>query len=169
MIPLREEILRRKHLLYVNHPDLSVDNVLYRLAATPDWPWLQYRAAVKKLGILQFGEPLKLGFKSTIQKIDILVLGSVARASRHGWGMLSDSGALENPLVVTLVADEQVLEPEFLPLDLLEPHDLPVDIIVTPTRIIRVAEKVPKPSFGVSSDLVTPEILHNFPCLKKFT
>ncbi|QQP31656.1 Uncharacterized protein FKW44_025332, partial [Caligus rogercresseyi] len=141
MIPLREEILRRKHLLYVNHPDLSVDNVLYRLAATPDWPWLQYRAAVKKLGILQFGEPLKLGFKSTIQKIDILVLGSVAVATngvRLGtgegfpdmeWGMLSDSGALENPLVVTLVADEQVLEPEFLPLDLLEPHDLPVDII----------------------------------------
>lgn len=37
-------------------------------------------------------------------------------------------------------------------------HDVPVDVIVTPTRVIRVPNRVPKPS-GVFWDLLSPQKL----------
>ena len=45
-----------------------------------------------------------------------------------------------------------------MPAGQLTKHDVPVDIIVTPTRVIRVPERVPKPS-GVMWDLLSPQKL----------
>ena len=45
-----------------------------------------------------------------------------------------------------------------MPAGKLTKHDVPVDIIVTPTKIIRVPERVPKPA-GVFWDLLSPQKL----------
>jgi 5-formyltetrahydrofolate cyclo-ligase len=103
------------------------------------------------------------------------------------WGILSQQGNLdaEKVLVVTTVHDTQVFdggveEPwkslmeqqekdgaddddgtsSLTPFGSLTQHDVPVDIIVTPTQIIRVPNetKLPKPS-GVYWDLLSPQKL----------
>lgn len=48
----------------------------------------------------------------------------------------------------------------------LTPHDVPVDIIVTPTRIIRVSNRLPKPS-GVMWDLLSPQKLSQIRVLQE--
>lgn len=50
----------------------------------------------------------------------------------------------ENTIIVTTVHDCQILDD--LPNELFETHDLPVDIIVTPTQTIVVNPKLKKPS-----------------------
>jgi 5-formyltetrahydrofolate cyclo-ligase len=45
-------------------------------------------------------------------------------------------------------------------------HDVPVDIIVTPTRIIRVPNRKPKPS-GVFWDLLSPQKLAQIRVLRQ--
>ena len=48
----------------------------------------------------------------------------------------------------------------------LTPHDVPVDIIVTPTRIIRVSNRLPKPC-GVMWDLLSPQKLSQIRVLQE--
>jgi 5-formyltetrahydrofolate cyclo-ligase len=74
------------------------------------------------------------------------------------WGILSLQGNLiaATTLVVTTVHDEQVVTD--IPANSLTKHDVPVDIIVTPTRVIRVPNRAPKPS-GVYWDLLSPQKL----------
>jgi 5-formyltetrahydrofolate cyclo-ligase len=97
------------------------------------------------------------------------------------WGILSQQGNLnaDNVLVVTTVHDCQVFDAENepwksvlanigegegidedtnTPFRTLTQHDVPVDIIVTPTRIIRVSNRLPKPS-GVFWELLSPQKL----------
>jgi 5-formyltetrahydrofolate cyclo-ligase len=59
-------------------------------------------------------------------------------------------------LVVTTVHDEQVVTD--IPANSLTKHDVPVDVIVTPTRVIRVPNRALKPS-GVFWDLLSPQKL----------
>jgi len=78
--------------------------------------------------------------------IEIFLQGSVAvdlKGNRLGKGRgygdreyyeLKNKGLLKNPLVITIVHDCQVLEDFSY---LAEPHDIKVDIILTPTRIIK--------------------------------
>lgn len=61
-----------------------------------------------------------------------------------------------------------------MPAGKLTKHDVPVDIIVTPTKIIRVPERVPKPA-GVFWDLLSPQKLAQIkvrhaalPCLTSY-
>lgn len=99
------------------------------------------------------------------------------------WGILTQQGNLDadKVLVVTTVHDSQVFdggcEPwktllaqsengdddgnnnsNNTPFGTLTQHDVPVDIIVTPTRIIRVPNRLPKPS-GVFWELLSPQKL----------
>lgn len=111
------------------------------------------KAAVSRRGMLELGKPIELG---TDIKIDMIVLGSVA-VSREGhrigkgegfgdleFAVLAEIGAVtENTLIVTTVHDCQVFDT--LPHELFAEHDVPVDVIVTPTEIIRVANRLPKP------------------------
>jgi 5-formyltetrahydrofolate cyclo-ligase len=62
------------------------------------------------------------------------------------YGILRWMGAIdEKTLVVTTVHDCQVLEAGSIdPAKMLE-HDVPVDVIVTPTRVIRTNTALPKP------------------------
>ena len=119
-------------------------------------------------GVVKYGTPVTLNDKYTV---DLVVVGSTAVCPNTGarvgkgegfaeleWGILSLQGNLDasNTLVVTTVHDEQVVDD--IPAGSLTKHDVPVDIIVTPTKIIRVPNRAPKPS-GVFWDLLSPQKL----------
>lgn len=107
------------------------------------------------------------------------------------WGILTQQGNLDSNkvLVVTTVHDCQVLdetgaeepwtslleqvneedgieEDSTTPFGTLTQHDVPVDVIVTPTRIIRVANRLPKPS-GVFWELLSPQKLSQIRVLQE--
>lgn len=123
-------------------------------------------------GVVKFGTPVTLNEQYTV---DLVVVGSTAVCPRTGarvgkgegfaeleWGILSAQGNLEASTcpVVTTVHDCQVVDdPDDMPDDWeLTKHDVPVDIIVTPTRVIRVSDRVPKPS-GIFWELLSPQKL----------
>merc|ERR1719342_1891622 len=99
----------------------------------------QIRLACSRSGCSQAGEPLTSNWEDI--KIDTLV--------------------------VTTVHEEQIVYEDELPLSLLEPHDLPVDLIITPKRIINVKEKLSKPSQGVLWNTITPEMMQAIPFLEE--
>ena len=117
-----------------------------------------------KKGIIAHGQPM-LDDWSSCPKIDIVVVGSVAvtkSGRRLGkglgyaeleWGILYDLGVVDQyTLVITTVHDYQIVSDEELSSDLQEIHDLPVDIIVTPTRTWHVRPKLTKPECGILWD-----------------
>ena len=80
------------------------------------------------------------------------------------YSMMASMGVLDEKVpVVTMVHDCQVVD---LPDDLFGPHDLPVDFIVTPTRVIQCDGNLRKPS-GIIWSLLTPEKLNHIPVLKR--
>lgn len=68
-----------------------------------------------------------------------------------------------NTVVVTTIHDSQLYDS--IPSALFGPHDVPVDIIVTPTEVIRVEKRLPRPA-GVFWDLVSQRRLDLMPVLK---
>eukprot|EP00899_Mesostigma_viride_P012520 jgi/Mesvir1/21269/Mv21670-RA.1 len=134
------------------------------------------RDACKAAGIAKYGTPIGLGEKL---RVDLVVVGSAAvtpEGARLGKGegfaeleyaILRLMGAIdEHTLVVTTVHDCQVLDAGSIPLDKLRVHDVPVDIICTPTRIIRTNTAIPKPG-GVFWDLLSPEKLAQIRILRE--
>ena len=80
-------------------------------------------------------------------------------------GMVSDK-----TVVMTTVHDCQVFPAAELPTSLMCRHDLPVDVIVTPSRVINVTsggnKLLGKPFEGVIWDMLRDEQLENIPILK---
>lgn len=80
------------------------------------------------------------------------------------YAMMVSMGVVDSQVVVvTMVHDCQVLD---LSDDLFGPHDLPVDYIVTPTRVIKCDGNLPKPK-GVIWSVLTPEKLNHIPVLRR--
>jgi len=106
-------------------------------------------------------------------KIDVLVVGSMlvdktGRRMGKKWeqvGLEFVLGGLpsQNLIVITLVHDCQVVEE--LPGEFFSPMDVPVDIIITPSRVIRVKDRLPKPR-SILWDKVTEGMLEEIPVLK---
>jgi len=127
-------------------------------------------------GVAKHGTPVTLNDKYTV---DLVVVGSTAVCPNTGarvgkgegfaeleWGILSLQGNLDasKTLVITTVHDEQVVGD--IPAGQLTKHDVPVDIIVTPTRVVRVPNRAPKPS-GVFWDLLSPQKLAQIRVLRQ--
>ncbi|KAH8344494.1 hypothetical protein KR084_011602 [Drosophila pseudotakahashii] len=110
-------------------------------------------------------------------KLDIVVIGSVV-VSRDGYrigrgngfadldiGLLIELGAITpQTVIVTIVHDVQVVDA--LPLNLFQKYDTPVDIIVTPSEVIRVAKRLPRPN-GVFWELLSDRRLKILPVLQQ--
>ncbi|KAH8347234.1 hypothetical protein KR059_007040 [Drosophila kikkawai] len=110
-------------------------------------------------------------------KLDIVVIGSVV-VSRDGYrigrgngfadldiGLLIELGAITPQTVIaTIVHDLQVVDS--LPVELFQKYDTPVDIIVTPTEVIRVAKRLPRPN-GVFWELLSERRLKILPVLQQ--
>ncbi|GAB4820621.1 hypothetical protein N2152v2_007667 [Parachlorella kessleri] len=122
--------------------------------------------ACTSAGVQKYGRPLSLDDKL---RVDLIVVGSVA-VCRNGvrlgkgegfaeleYGILRWMGAIDDStLVVTTVRDEQIIED--IPPERLLAHDVPVDIIVTPTQVIRTNTAIPKPP-GILWDKLSPQKL----------
>ncbi|BAN89593.1 5-formyltetrahydrofolate cyclo-ligase [Aeropyrum camini] len=136
-----------------------------------------YRLASTIRGAFRAGRLLKTVSDLTrhVERIDLVVEGSVAvnrwgerLGKGEGYGDLEFAILLETSLldreapIATTVHDLQVL-PHRLPQD---DHDVPVDIISTPTRLIRAAERPPRPA-GLLPDRITPEKLREIPILSE--
>ncbi|BET03532.1 5-formyltetrahydrofolate cyclo-ligase family [Nesidiocoris tenuis] len=113
------------------------------------------RKAAGRLGISYYGMALEFGK----QKIDLVVLGSVAvdlKGRRIGKGegfsdleyaLLANRGSITPEVTIaTLVHDAQVYD-EF-PESIFETFDVPVDIIITPSRIINVEKRLDRPTLN---------------------
>uniref|UniRef100_A0A3Q3EW94 Methenyltetrahydrofolate synthase domain-containing protein n=1 Tax=Labrus bergylta TaxID=56723 RepID=A0A3Q3EW94_9LABR len=124
-------------------------------------------------GVKDFSVPVGLDAKV---KVDLVVVGSVAvseKGIRIGkgegfadleYGMMVSMGAVnEFTVVVTVVHDCQVVE---IPDELRESHDLTVDYILTPTRVIKTNCQFPKP-LGIIWTKLNTEKLLKIPILKK--
>ncbi|CAO2823330.1 unnamed protein product [Amaranthus hypochondriacus] len=123
--------------------------------------------ACTSVGVAKYGRPIGLDEKI---KVDLIVIGSVAVDPNTGarlgkgegfaeleYGMLRYMGAIDdNTLVLTTVHDQQLVDD--IPTEKLLVHDVPVDIICTPTRIIYTKTAIPKPQ-GIYWELLSPEKL----------
>jgi 5-formyltetrahydrofolate cyclo-ligase len=167
--PVRELVLARDKMLLTPQPRLRT-GFFSTLTVADNLP---EGAPIAKLtnskGVAQHGTPVGLDAEYTV---DLVVVGSTAVDPRTGarvgkgegfaeleWGILSLMGNLDPAatLVATSVHDCQVVEMDGG--GALTKHDVPVDVIVTPTRVIRVgAGRAPKPS-GVFWDLLSPQKL----------
>lgn len=107
---------------------------------------------------------------SKVEKIDLFVVGSVVVSpdgTRLGkgmgyaeleWGILYELGKVDQTtVVVTTVHDQQITKIKDFNKTCSANHDLPVDVIVTPTKYIRVKQRQPKPEVGVLWDKISPE------------
>ncbi|XP_032833460.2 methenyltetrahydrofolate synthase domain-containing protein isoform X2 [Petromyzon marinus] len=122
-------------------------------------------------GVREFSVPL--GLDAGVH-VDLVVVGSVA-VSERGWrigkgegfadmefAMMACTGAVDDAtVVVTCVHDCQVVD---IPEELVETHDLKVDYILTPTRVIRTNCSTPKPRAIIWSK-IDRELLTRIPIL----
>ncbi|KAL7302247.1 hypothetical protein TKK_0004918 [Trichogramma kaykai] len=133
------------------------------------------KKAVTRHNIKQIETPV--GYDAKDLKVDMVVLGSLCvnkSGCRIGDGegfadleyvILSKMKAVnEKTVVVTTVHDCQILDD--LPNDLFGPHDVPVDIIVTPTQTIVVNPKSNKPTEIIWS-MISKRRLESIPVLSE--
>uniref|UniRef100_UPI0037E87D03 methenyltetrahydrofolate synthase domain-containing protein isoform X1 n=1 Tax=Semicossyphus pulcher TaxID=241346 RepID=UPI0037E87D03 len=133
----------------------------------------QLRICSSAQGVKDFSVPVGLDAKV---KVDLVVVGSVAvseKGLRIGkgegfadmeFGMMASMGAVnESTVVVTVVHDCQVVD---IPEEIIESHDLTVDYILTPTRVIKTDCQFPKP-LGIIWTKLNSEKLEKIPILKK--
>ncbi|XP_049720374.1 methenyltetrahydrofolate synthase domain-containing protein isoform X2 [Elephas maximus indicus] len=130
------------------------------------------RKCATSQGVRNYSVPI--GLDSSVL-VDLVVVGSVA-VSEQGWrigkgegyadleyAMMVSMGAVrEETPVVTVVHDCQVVD---IPEALLEDHDLTVDYVLTPTRVIKTGCRRPKPK-GITWCKISPEMLERIPVLR---
>ncbi|XP_078525385.1 methenyltetrahydrofolate synthase domain-containing protein isoform X1 [Lissotriton helveticus] len=123
-------------------------------------------------GVKDYSVPIGLDAKV---HVDLVVVGSVA-VSEKGWrigkgegfadmefGMMASMGAVnKDTVIVTIVHDCQVVD---IPETLVDDHDLTVDYILTPTRVIKTGCERPKP-LGIIWSKISREMLQRIPILK---
>ncbi|KAL3716199.1 hypothetical protein ACJRO7_007891 [Eucalyptus globulus] len=123
--------------------------------------------ACTSVGVAKYGRPIGLDEKI---KVDLIVIGSVAVDPRTGfaepeYGMLRYMGAIDDSTpVVTSVHDCQLVDD--IPVEKLLIHDVPVDVICTPTQVIFTNTSIPKPQ-GIYWDKLSPEKLGQIRILRE--
>ncbi|KAK4875414.1 hypothetical protein RN001_011836 [Aquatica leii] len=157
--------------LYVPVPRLK-EGLLKHISLPKDSN-ITLKQIVSRKGIEENGTVI--GVQDQIH-IDLLVLGSVA-VSREGYrigkgrgyadleyAILREMGAVnEDTITVTNVHDSQVFDS--LPRELFQIYDVPVDYILTPTEIIEVENRLPKPP-GIIWNLLSQRRVNLMPVLQ---
>lgn len=129
-----------------------------------------YAATIK--GAFRYGVEIKPWDMPTI---DLVVVGSVA-VNRSGdrigkgegyseieWGLVRECGKVnEETPIVTTVHDLQIVDYNFK----VDPYDVPVDIIITPTKIVTTNRVREKPK-GIYWELIDENRISKIPLLKE--
>jgi 5-formyltetrahydrofolate cyclo-ligase len=168
--PLRLRALRDGKVVFMAVPRLTAARCFLML----DPARLRGRlaAAATMAGAVRWGRPVG---PEALGHIDLIVAGSVAvnrRGERLGKGggysdlefaLARTVGAVDaRTRVLTTVHDLQVVR-EPIPMT---PHDVPLDVIVTPTRVIRPRRRLPRPS-GLRPEELSPEQLRAMPAVRR--
>jgi len=165
--PVRENVLREHKRLLVPTPRLRSGFLMIDSAENLRTD-VGYAATIR--GASRYGRPVALG---NLPKVDLIVAGSVA-VSRSGvrvgkgggyseieYGILRELGLVDDTTpIVTTVHEFQIVD-EVPASD----HDLTVDNIVTPSRIIDTGRKGSRPR-GIIWDRVTDQTLEQIRILK---
>ncbi len=162
-LPLRERILRDGKRLIMASPRLRRGLLTLANVRSP-------REAATIRGALRFGRSVK----PWDVKVDLMIEGSVAvdlQGGRVGKGggfgdlefaILKEARAVTDSVpIATTVHEIQIVNA--IPL---EPHDVPVDLILTPRRTLRVVGRPPRPE-GVLWYLVGDRMLRDIPLLRE--
>ncbi|XP_014297460.1 methenyltetrahydrofolate synthase domain-containing protein [Microplitis demolitor] len=164
--PVRLSALEAGKEILVPIPRLKTGLFLHVVPTTPAGTIASrddLKVMATRHGIQEHGKPISVD--SDI-KVDLVVLGSVC-VSRDGYRigkgegfadlefamMMRMNAVSDETVVVTTVHDCQLID-KFED-GLFEKHDVPVDIIITPTQTIFVNEKLKKP-VGIFWDILTP-------------
>ena len=167
-LPVRYLVLQQGKILLMPTPRLREGFLLLDPAKLRKQ---DFRHAVSIAGASMLAQRIGL---DELPKIDLLVVGTVAvskQGARVGKGegyaeleyaTLRQMGRISEGIpIATTVHDAQVVG--YVPT---EPFDVPVDIIVTPTRVLRTRSSLPKPR-GILWDLLRPARLEEMPILRE--
>ena len=168
---LRLRALREGKTVFMAVPRLTEERCFLRLdPARLGAPRLAQAATIK--GAARLGDPVT---PAQLGRIDLVVAGSVAvnaRGARVGKGggysdlefaLARATGALDaRTPVLTTVHALQVLN-EDIPMT---PHDVPVDLVVTPERVIRTRTALARPA-GIHRQELSAEQLAAMPVLRR--
>ncbi|KAG6449866.1 hypothetical protein O3G_MSEX006280 [Manduca sexta] len=151
--PVRVICLEQQKTLYVPVPRLQ-NGFLNRLELPEgETGPAAIRKAVSRNGMETYGKPI--GIEDSVT-LDLVVMGSVA-VSKEGYrigkgrgygdlefGLMMHMKAIKSDTIVaTTVHDCQVFDT--LPAELFGPHDVPIDIIITPTQVIETQRMSQRP------------------------
>ncbi|XP_036202087.1 methenyltetrahydrofolate synthase domain-containing protein isoform X2 [Myotis myotis] len=164
-------VLDSKKTLLVPTPRLRT-GLFNRITPPPGATKDILRKCATSQGVRDYSVPVGLDAKVLV---DLVVVGSVA-VSEKGWrigkgegyadleyAMMASMGAVsQGTPVVTIVHDCQVVD---IPEALLEDHDLTVDYILTPTRVITTGCERPKPT-GITWSKVSCAMMGRIPVLR---
>jgi len=168
-LPVRRAALRAGKTVYVAVPRLRDEEAFFEL--DPDVV-ADVDDATTVSGAAEYG--VQVG-PDAIQSVDLIVSGSVAvteAGARVGKGegysdlefaVLRECGLVgDDTPVATTVHERQVIEGDVET----QPHDVPLDLIVTPGRTV-APETGPKPA-GVDASLLDDERIAEIPLLERF-
>jgi len=168
--PVRLRALKEGKMVYMAVPRLRELECFIEL--DPSRVGRNIKQAASIQGAFRFGRPV---LPDDMRKIDLIVCGTVAvnlegaRIGKGGgysdleYGLAREAGlARQKTPIVTTVHDLQVLNDKLPVLA----HDIPVDVIVTPTRVIQTHTQLPKPK-GIYWDYLTNERIDEIPYLKQ--
>jgi len=166
--PVRESVLSDGKILVTPAPRLKSGFLLLDPKSVPKSAF-SYASTIK--GAFKYGKQVDL---TELPKVDLIIVGSVAvsldgaRIGKGGGYSEIECGILrelnlidEKTPIATSVHEIQVLEK--IPT---EEHDIPIDIIVTPERIIETKTRHPRPK-GIFWEKVTEKMLQGIPVLKE--
>jgi len=173
--PLQEvriKSLEAKKTVLVPTPRLRY-GFLNKIVAPEDADAKMLKICATRQGFAEHSSPV--GIDESI-KVDLLVVGAVAVSSK-GWRIGKGEGYSDleyavmatmnsvdgNTPIIAVVHDCQVLD---LPDKIFVQHDVPVDYIVTPTRVIKCNNRPAKPA-GIIWSLLDAEKVAAMPILKK--
>ena len=129
------------------------------------------RKAISIAGAFKLGQKTPV---SQLPHVDLVVAGSVAVSLKGGrigkgegyseieYGILRENGLVDDNIkIATTVHDCQLVET--FPV---EKHDLPIDYILTPTKLYETKTRLTRPK-GIYWELVTPAMLRKIPILEE--
>lgn len=168
---MRYKALEERKTLLVPTPRLR-NGLFNRIVPPSNANAALLKRCATREGITNYSRPVGLDYTGNI---DLIVIGSVAvstKGFRIGKGegyadmeyaMMVTMGAVnEDTAVITTVHDCQVVD---IPDQLVDDHDLMVDFIVTPTRVIKCEGEKSKP-VGICWSKVTSQMLKEIPVLR---
>lgn len=169
-LPLRLRALEDGKTVFMAVPRLRTERCFIRL--DPDTLGGRLRLAASIGGSAKLGEPVT---PAELGRIDLVVAGSVAvnaRGARVGkgggysdleWALARELGVVDDRTpVLSTVHDLQVVR-DAIPMTA---HDVPVDVIVTPERVIRTHARRKKPA-GIQWDELTEARIRAMPVLAR--